>query len=51
MLTGVLWAGVHGIASLWIQGSLPIATNTDELDQFVSVFQIDLAGLPAIKET
>ena len=51
VLTGVLWAGVHGIASLWIQGSLPIATNTDELDQFVSVFQIDLAGLPAIKET
>ena len=48
VLTGVLWAGVHGIASLWNQGSLPIATNTDELDRFVSVFQIDLAGLPAI---
>ena len=46
VLTGVLWAGVHGIASLWIQDSLPIATNTTERDQFLSVFQIDLAGLP-----
>jgi AcrR family transcriptional regulator len=51
VLTGVLWAGVHGIASLWIQGSLPIATNTDDLEQFLSVFQIDLAGLPTTKET
>ena len=51
VLTGVLWAGVHGIASLWIQGSLPIATNTDDLDQFLSVFQVDLAGLPTTKET
>ena len=51
VLTGVLWAGVHGIASLWIQGSLPIATNTDDLDQFLSVFQVDLAGLPTHKET
>jgi AcrR family transcriptional regulator len=50
VLTGVLWAGVHGIASLWIQGSLPIATNSDELDQFLSVFQIDLAGLPTTEE-
>ena len=50
VLTGVLWAGVHGIASLWIQGSLPIATNTTERDQFLSVFQIDLAGLPTTKE-
>jgi AcrR family transcriptional regulator len=50
VLTGVLWAGVHGIASLWIQGSLPIATNTTERDQFLSVFQIDLAGLPTPKE-
>jgi AcrR family transcriptional regulator len=50
VLTGVLWAGVHGIASLWIQGSLPIATNIAERDQFLSVFQIDLAGLPATKE-
>ena len=51
VLTGVLWAGVHGIASLWIQGSLPIATNTDDLAQFLSVFQVDLAGLPTIKQT
>ncbi len=50
VLTGVLWAGVHGIASLWIQGSLPIATDTTERDQFLSVFQIDLAGLPTTKE-
>jgi AcrR family transcriptional regulator len=50
VLTGVLWAGVHGIASLWIQGSLPIATNTTERDQLLSVFQIDLAGLPTTKE-
>ena len=51
VLTGVLWAGVHGIASLWIQGSLPTATNIDERDQFLSVFQNDLAGLPATEET
>jgi hypothetical protein len=50
LLTGVLWAGVHGIASLWIQGSLPIATNIADRDQFLSVFQIDLAGLPTTKE-
>jgi len=51
VLTGVLWAGVHGIASLWIQGSLPIATNIADRDQFLSVFQIDLAGLPTTEET
>lgn len=51
VLTGVLWAGVHGIASLWIQGSLPIATNTTERDRFLAVFQNDLAGLPTTKET
>jgi AcrR family transcriptional regulator len=50
VLTGVLWAGVHGIASLWIQGSLPIATNTTDRDQLLSVFQIDLAGLPTTNE-
>jgi AcrR family transcriptional regulator len=50
VLTGVLWAGVHGIASLWIQGSLPIATNTTDRDQFLAVFQIDLAGLPTTNE-
>ncbi len=47
VLTGVLWAGVHGIASLWIQGSLPIATGIDDRRRFLSVFQVDLAGLPA----
>ena len=45
-LTGVLWAGVHGIASLWIQGSLPLATAIDDLDPFLVMFQSDLAGLP-----
>ena len=49
-LTGVLWAGVHGIASLWIQGSLPIATGVDDRRRFLSVFQVDLAGLPAQEE-
>jgi len=50
VLTGVLWAGVHGIASLWIQGSLPIATGVDDRRRFLSVFQVDLAGLPAQEE-
>jgi AcrR family transcriptional regulator len=50
VLTGVLWAGVHGVASLWIQGSLPIATNSNELDQFLSIFQIHFAGLPETKD-
>ena len=45
-MTGVLWAGVHGIASLWIQEALPIATNTNDLDKFLSVLPIDLCGLP-----
>jgi AcrR family transcriptional regulator len=45
-LTGVLWAGVHGIASLWVQGSLSIATGVGAFDPFLDVFQIDLASLP-----
>jgi AcrR family transcriptional regulator len=45
-LTGVLWAGVHGIASLWIQGSLPAATNIVDRAQFLDIFQVDLALLP-----
>lgn len=49
-LTGVLWAGVHGIASLWIQGSLPMATGVDDRQRFLSLFQVDLAGLPAQEE-
>lgn len=47
LLTGVLWAGVHGIASLQIQGALPAATNTHDPSGLLAVFQIDLAGLPA----
>ncbi len=31
-LTGVVWAGMHGIASLWIQGSLPMATDMADID-------------------
>ena len=46
LLTGVLWAGVHGIASLQIQGALPAATNANEPAALLDVFQIDLAGLP-----
>jgi hypothetical protein len=45
-LTGVLWAGVHGIAALWVQGSLPIATGVGAFDTFLDVFQLDLARLP-----
>lgn len=45
-LTGVLWAAVHGIASLWVQGSLPIATGIGAFDTLLDVFQLDLARLP-----
>jgi AcrR family transcriptional regulator len=45
-LTGVLWAGVHGIAALWVQGSLPIATGVGAFDTFLDIFQFDLARLP-----
>jgi AcrR family transcriptional regulator len=45
-LTGVLWAGVHGIAALWVQGSLQIATGVGAFDPFLDVFQLDLARLP-----
>lgn len=45
-ITGVLWAGVHGIAALWIQGSLPIATGIGAFDTLLDVFQLDLARLP-----
>jgi AcrR family transcriptional regulator len=45
-LAGVLWAGVHGIAALWVQGSLPAATGAAAVDAFVDVFQTDLAHLP-----
>jgi len=44
-LTAVLWAGVHGIASLQIQGAFPAGTGADDLDGLLDVFQIDLAGL------
>lgn len=46
LLTGVLWAGVHGIASLQIQGALPAATKNHDSSSLLAVFQIDLAGLP-----
>jgi AcrR family transcriptional regulator len=45
-LAGVLWAGVHGIAALWVQGTLPIATGVGAFDSFLDVFQLDLARLP-----
>jgi AcrR family transcriptional regulator len=44
-LTGVLWASVHGIAALWVQGSLPLATGVGTFDTFLDVFQLDLAHL------
>ncbi|MGA9276168.1 TetR/AcrR family transcriptional regulator [Ilumatobacter sp.] len=46
LLTGVLWAGVHGIASLQIQGALPPAATSVDTSGLLDVFQIDLAGLP-----
>jgi AcrR family transcriptional regulator len=46
LLTGVLWAGVHGIASLQIQGALPATTGSHDPSGLLDVFQIDLAGLP-----
>lgn len=47
VLTGGLWAGVHGIAALWVQGSLPAATGAASFEPFLDVFQLDLVGLPS----
>lgn len=44
-LTGLLWASVHGIASLSIQGALPAATGMDDFAPFLDVFLSDFAGL------
>jgi AcrR family transcriptional regulator len=41
-LTGVVWAGTHGIATLWIQGSLTATTNIVDLDRINAVFQLAL---------
>ncbi|MFI9256725.1 TetR/AcrR family transcriptional regulator [Streptomyces sioyaensis] len=32
VVAGALWANLHGIAQLWIWGSLPLATGTDEVE-------------------
>jgi len=49
-LTGVLWAGVHGIASLSIQGALAAGTSIDDPAPFLRLFLSDLATLPIRKE-
>jgi len=49
-LTGVLWAGVHGIASLSIQGALSAATSIDDFAPFLDLFVGDLAALPINSE-
>jgi AcrR family transcriptional regulator len=36
MLTGSLWAGLHGIAQLWTWGSLPTATGATRVDEVVN---------------
>jgi len=50
-LTGVLWAGVHGIASLSIQGALTAATSIDHVAPFLDLFMGDLADLPIRSES
>jgi AcrR family transcriptional regulator len=32
LLTGALWSGLHGLAQLWMWGSLPLATGADDVD-------------------
>lgn len=50
-LTGVLWAGVHGIASLSIQGALPAATAIEDFAPFLNLFIGDFASLPTPSES
>jgi AcrR family transcriptional regulator len=32
LLTGALWSGLHGLAQLWMWGSLPLATGAADVD-------------------
>jgi len=50
-LTGVLWAGVHGIASLSIQGVLPGEAATDNFAPLLNVFIGEFAALPTPTES
>ncbi len=46
-LAGVLWAGVHGLATLWIQQSYPITVRISSLDDAVSDMIELVMGAPA----
>jgi AcrR family transcriptional regulator len=35
VLTGALWASLHGICQLWTWGSLPVATGSTRVDEVV----------------
>jgi len=47
VLTGLVWAEVHGFVSLWIQGALPAAIGTDDHAEIVEAIVRDVLGLPA----
>jgi len=44
-LSGVVWAGVHGLASLWIQGALSAATGIEDYEEIRDVLIHDVLGL------
>jgi hypothetical protein len=46
-LAGVLWAGVHGLATLWIQQSYAFAVRISSLDDAVSDMIEFVMGVPA----
>jgi AcrR family transcriptional regulator len=46
-LAGVLWAGVHGLATLWIQQSYAAVVRVSTLDEAVSDMIDHLMGVPA----
>jgi hypothetical protein len=48
-LAGALWAGVHGLATLWIQQSYAAVVRVASLDDAVSDW-IDLVTRPNAKE-
>jgi len=46
-LAGVLWAGVHGLATLWIQRSYTVTVRVSSLDDAVSDMIELVMGVPA----
>jgi len=44
-LSGVVWAGVHGVVSLWIQGALSGATGIEDCEEFGDVLIHEVLGL------